>query len=411
MVAIKIPSPVRLVTDRLKSLPVDVSYKNMISIVALFLLNRASLSDCVRTVGFSASVSSLANGVKKFPPGRLLRRTTKKILKRILETGDYSRFVFVLDDTANPKYGGNIYAVSYWGGAKNIYFGQRILCLAIVDLKTKKSYPIDYVITDKSEDMTMLDHSEALIRNALEQGFPNLTVVTDSWFSSVDLISKLLRLGCQYVGEIKKNRRVKRSPNPHCRWKNITSVFAKQKRKRIVTQWDRECIRTRKRKGKVIAKCLLRLRNCKNTFNVIAVYNRRNSKGAFAYYLATDISISRARIWLLSRARWSIECIFRTCKQNLSFGKLSCKSKNASNLAVEMPFYLYASIALEPSDFGGSEDDSIDLILSKIRDACTEDTLTLAIGGQKVAQLKSLRVRLDRTRSSRKPVVSIAASC
>ena len=117
---------------------------------------------------------------------------------------------------------------------------------------------------------------------------------------------------------------------------------------------------------------MLQLKKSNRVFKVISFYNNRRNKRGFAYYLSTDLSISGARMWMLSRARWSIECIFRTCKQNLSFGSLSCKSKNASNLAVEMPFYLYTSIALNPEDFGGKKGEPIDVILSRIRSKCNE---------------------------------------
>jgi IS4 transposase len=56
--------------------------------------------------------------------------------------------------------------------------------------------------------------------------------------------------------------------------------------------------------------------------NALAVYNRRNGKNAFAYYVSTDLKMIGARIWEITRARWKIEWMFPDLKQNLSFGSL-----------------------------------------------------------------------------------------
>lgn len=202
---------------------------------------------------------------------------------------------------------------------------------------------------------------------------------------------------------------MKSNPGPKLPWKSLIDCFKPARRERVLTPWDNKKIRSRKKVRKTIATLYLQLRDCKRIFKSIAVYNRRNGAKAFAYYISTDRSLSGAKIWELSRARWAIECIFRTCKQNLSFGKLSCKGDKAANLAVELPLYLYASIVDNPEAFGGSSEDSVDIILSRIREACIEDTIALAIGGQKVTPLESLRIRRDARRASRKPVVTIAA--
>lgn len=409
MVAIKIPEAVKLVTDRIKNSDLGVSYWTLTSIVAFYLLGCRSLSDCVRSCAFSPSVSTLSNGMRSIPPGRLLRRVRKKLLRKLNSASDNSRFIYVLDDTANPKYGRLMHAVSMWGNGKSVYKGQRVLVLAVVDLKTKNAWPISFMITDKKESKSMLDHAADLVEQALGEGFPQLTVVSDSWFSSVKFMEAVGTLGCEYVGEIKCNRKAKSNPGPHVAWASLLEVFRGVKRQRISTPWDNKNIRMRRKVRKTASTLLLQIKGRRSLLKATAVYNRWNDRKPFAYYISTDRSLSGAKIWELSRARWSIECIFRTCKQNLSFGKLSCKGERAANLAVELPLYLYASIVQEPQLFGGTSEDSVDMILSKIRATSVEDTISLAIGGQKRSSLESLRVRRDANRASRKPLVTVAA--
>lgn len=191
MVSTKIPQAVKLVTDRIKNSDLGVTYKTLTAIVAFYLLGCSSLSDCVRSLAFSPSVSTLSTGMRSIPAGRLLRRIRKSLSKKLRIVDDNSRFIFVLDDTANPKYGKFLHAVSNWGHGKGLYTGQRVLVLAVVDLKTKKAWPISYMITDKAETKSMLDHAVDLVAQAIQDGLPKLTVVTDSWFSSVSMIEEL----------------------------------------------------------------------------------------------------------------------------------------------------------------------------------------------------------------------------
>ena len=160
----------------------------------------------------------------------------------------------------------------------------------------------------------------------------------------VDFMQRICARGMPYFGEIKSNRRVKANPSPLTPWTSLREAFHSLSRQRVVSDWDGRAIREGKKKGKVLTRRVLQIKNRTTPVCVVAVYNRRNSKSPFAYYLSTDRTSTGARCWRLSRARWSIECVFRTCKQNLRFGKLPCASKEAAYLAVELPLYIYVMV-------------------------------------------------------------------
>jgi hypothetical protein len=325
---------------------------------------------------------------------------------------DPDNFVFVVDDTDNPKSGKFIFQNGRWGSSKGTYAGQKIMLLAIVDLRSHVAIPIAYEILPKRRskaDPSAIDYVPQLVKSALDEGCPPLTVVADSWFDSVKLMDDLQLLGCPVVWEIKSNRKVKTNPGANVASKTLAEAFENKPRARTITSWDCNKIQRRKKVGKVIAEAHIQINKRPTPIKCIAVYNRRNSVSAFAYYASTDRSLSRARIWMLSRARWAIECIFRTVKQWLSFGRLSCKGENAAHLAVAMPFYIYALLRLEPPTFWGLEEvESPDRMLGKIQEKSFEKALDIMLSNPSHPRVQVLRQRRSVKNVNRKPVTGPA---
>ena len=206
------------------------------------------------------------------------------------------------------------------------------------------------------------------------------------------------------MGEIKSNRKVKTNPGVNMKFKNLYDTFLNLKRTRTITPWDCEKIRQRKKVGKCVSERVLWINKRKKPVKCIAVYNRRNSHKAFAYYVSTELLISGARMWMLSRARWAIECVFRTVKQCLSFGRLSCQGENASHLAVSMPLYLYGLLRLEKPEFWGlCKLESPDKMLAKIKHQGMEQSLNIIAGNPKHERLKIWCQRKTLVNTSKKP--------
>jgi len=402
MVVASVPKDVRLVTDRIKSLyDKRLSYRFYCFMISYFLLSQRSVSKFSLSASYSVSPSWFGRQIKRCPPNRLLRRIRKSLLKKIKETDDAARFVFAIDDTANPKYGKNMTGVALWGSSGGVYKGQKIFAVVVVDLKTKKAYPVAYRIQEKESDETGIDIAANLISDLVGSGFPPLVVVADSWFCSTKLMSSLTDLGCEFVCQTKSNRKVKANPSPNVLWTTLIEVFKGSQRQRVCTDWDNPKILSRKRKRKIISERVLKIRCYKSPVKIIAAYNRRGAKKPFAYYISTSRTRSGAMIWLLARARWKIECVFRTCKQNFSFGKLSCSGREASHLAVEMPFFLYCLLSLEPEKFCFTDSESVDAMARKIRQRITDQTIELLIERPDSAAVIELRQKrsLERSRS------------
>lgn len=407
MISTFVPPAARFITDKIKDLYKDTSYKQLTSIVCIFLFGKHSVSGAVRDMPCLPSVSTICRGIKGFNSSRLMRRMRRSILRRYQGKLNSQDWAFVIDDTSNPKCGANIFRIGYWGSSSGVFRGQKVLLVALVNLKTHVAIPLEYAILPKRQSKmapTALSHAVRLMKVILAAGFPPLPTVFDTWFSSVGFIESLEHLGLTCVTQLRANRKVKVNPGPHVRWTSLPEAFLGVARKRTVTTWDTPAIRKRSRKGKCIAKRFMMIRGRSRPLNVVAVYNRRKGASLYGYFASTDSCMSRARIWLLSRARWAIECIFKTCKQFLSFGRLSCQGKEAANLAVSMPFYLLTSLAIEdPRKFGLNRREEISMMLAKIRDGALHATITSLLYRPNQSNLEKLRNRRKAETAHRKP--------
>ena len=371
-------------------------------IICYFLFGSDSLSAACRALPFIPSVSSLSRSVEKIPSNRLMRRLQKSILrKKNINPNDW---IYVLDDTSNPKHA-HLFRAGWWGSSGGVYFGQKIMVLILVNIKTHQAIPLDYHIVpkkkhDKSPKVNY--YAQYLLRKALNCGFPKLDVVADSWFDGRAFMQTIERMGLNLIFQVRNNRKIKKNPGKYVRWESIKDAFKSIKKNRVKTDWDSKKVKRGFKRGKSISQAHVQIRNRGKSLKMIAVYDRKNSVNAFGFYASTDQSMSGSRIWMLSRARWSIEVIFRSLKQHLSFGKLSCRPKEATHLSVAMPFYLLYILSEKCPD-------SLEIprYLGQIRENCFNETIDILTKNPQHPMVSKLRGRRRVDRAHRKPCDSV----
>ncbi len=311
-----------------------------------------------------------------------------------MATCGHADFCFAVDDTANPKYGSGVFGSAPFGSSSGTYFGQKILVLVVVDLRTRQAYPISYVFLSGQKDP---DHIPAparaveLIANAIVDGFPPFPVTSDCWFGSKEFIEAVHGLGCDFAGELKSNRNASTNFGKGSVFQNIVQWFSNLKRHRLPQSRYQK---RKEKRGKVYSEKLLHITDLNQQLKIIAVYNRINGVKPFAIYATTDISMTGAKLWKLSRARWSIECLFRNLKQSLGFGGLTAGGEGGAHLAVCLPLILATSIGLDASeiwDSTGSE--TLGTIVKKQREASFSKAIDLAINNHKSPRLTKLQAR------------------
>lgn len=420
MLSCIVPRGVRKVCDRFKSLfPATgalASYANQCALFCFFLLGSTSLCALARSCPWTHSVSDLSRAVAEFPGDRFMRRLRASILRRYKGQVDPADFCFAVDDTANPKYGRGIYRCAHWYDSKKPVFGQKVLVLALVDVKRGFALPLAFAFAIKKTEpdyKSMPNLALDLLDDVLAAGFPALDVTCDSWFDSTDFLLGIRSRGLTFAGEIKSNRLVKAGASPKVPWRKMPDFFAGRPRREVRAKLAHPSQRRRRgrKKMRFFVEETVMIKRFPAPVKVIAVYNRRHDKKAFAYHLATDRLMSGARLWLLGRARWSIEVLFRDLKQNLSFGRLPCTRKAGSDLAVAIPFAILVTLRLEPELWGFSPDDvrTIGAKVAEIRERALAQSLDVVLGRPESKVAQSLKTRRATERLKRKPRVTPAA--
>jgi hypothetical protein len=340
--------------------------------------------------------------LEKLPANRFLRRLQRSILSHYRGRLDVANFIYAVDDTDNPKYA-NLSSVSHWSGSKGKYFGQKILVLALVDERQKFALPLAFKYCQpKKVDGQVKAPKLAieLMKEILAAGFPCLPLATDSWFDSKEFAADCEEMGIRLVWELKSNRKARANPSPHVSNTDLQSLFRDMKRKILRSE--------KKSKRKWYAQLRILISGRRSYLNSIAVYNRRNGREAFAFYATTDLQMSGARIWRVSRARWAIECLFRDLKQNLNFGRFQSGKQNAVDLAVIMPFLIVTMLRLSPKSLSLPPDQTIGCMLHVLRNRALDRSLDLILSNPTNPRLANLRFR--RAQHGRKPRVSRCGS-
>jgi hypothetical protein len=227
------------------------------------------------------------------------------ILRHYRQSINLADFVWVIDDTDNPKYGKYVFRSGVWHGSSGPWTGQKIVVLALVDKKRGIAIPVTYRIAAKKGDPGYkkgIETAVEMIDEVIKAGFPKIAVTADSWFDAVELRQQMDQRDIEYCGEIKSNRNVRTNPGRFTPWRSLQDIFKNRSRKKVRTIFDSAKVKRRKKSPKSAAQLQLYLKNYKKALNVIAVYNRRNGKHPFGYYGSSNLSRSRAEIWEISRA-------------------------------------------------------------------------------------------------------------
>lgn len=395
MLALFLPSPIRKIYFLFRDVfgALGFSYDESCAILLYFLLGAEGLCDFVRKCPWSPSVSTLSRATKKFEPNRFMRRNQKRVLKKLAERG-HGDFCFAVDDTANPKYGPAVFGSAPFHSSSGPYFGQKILVLVIVDLKARQALPISYAfLTAKKDPDHVPGHYRALdlIEAAIHDGFPPLAVAADSWFDSKEFIQAIKDLGCVFAGELKSNRLARINSNPGSPRQKLKAWFENLSRVRL----SQSRFQKRKEKrGKAFSLQTLFLKDLNLPLRAIAVYNRINGTQPFAFYATTDLSMTGARLWKYSRARWAIEVLFRDLKQSLAFGELTAGGEGGAHMAVCIPLILLTSIRLDSKDVWESNGkESLGTTVKRHRELALSNTIDAIVHNPNAPRVQRLRAR------------------
>jgi hypothetical protein len=118
--------------------------------------------------------------------------------------------VLVFDDTTLDKpYASQMALVTrHWSGKhKRVVQGINLISLVWTDGSCR--LPCDFRLYHKRQDgLSKIDHFQQMVKQAHQRGFKPELVVFDSWYSSLDNLKLLRRLGWPWLTQLKRNRQV-----------------------------------------------------------------------------------------------------------------------------------------------------------------------------------------------------------
>ena len=355
MVLSRIPPLARLIAGRYQDIFRDtgISYSMLCLLIAMTLCGIPSLSRFVRFVCFSPSVSSMSRAIGKFDDitmNRAMRRLAWSVLKQVRASPE--DWIWVVDTTSNLKRTNGMLGEGHWANSKNeVFWGQNLMVLCAVNTKTGNSIPIMWKPclkdSERPKGTTNHDLVPELLTAMLDEGWPKLKLVMDSWFDSAALFDRLNKLGITFVIQLKSSRKPKTNPSPRSPKRLLIDIFNSLKRTA-----DRATTRENKPREKIGSLGIRYVtgtniwvsgsgKNAKQIqLRVAAVYNHIKERKAFGYYATNDLSASFTWCWKMSRYRWNIEVSFRDLRQGLNWGELASKTPNGANFALTVPILI-----------------------------------------------------------------------
>jgi hypothetical protein len=401
MINLHCPSYICKFADLTKDLVNDLVgcsyYLSLKMLFEFFVGEYESVSELIRLNAWTLSESQFLNLILGFDGNRFLKRMRASILRRYKGQLNFEDFVLALDDTDNPKYSKYLFGVQSWRCSKGSYYGQKILVIALVDVKKKFAIPLDFRVCcpkkdqGKDDKKSGIDLAFELAVNA-SKDFGFLPVVADSWFDSSDLAVKIRHSGMTYVWEIKSNRKAKKGPGRHKSWKSLSYLFSGIERQQVNSE-----------KNKWISERLIVLKSKRTQIKSVAAFNRKNGKDAFAYYASTDRCMPGAKVWEIFRGRWNIECLFHDLKSHLNFGRLSVSDDKANELAFVIPFVIITYCRLNPGAFGLQQNMTVKGMIKTLK---TEQEF-LTLDRMKNAKFHTLleKIKIRKHNINKKPVI------
>lgn len=370
----RVPLAARNITDNFKDLLAGPEVKGLQMALSQHIMGYSSGTELIRNATWTYSPSHFFALTKNLDAQLLMKRNRLGILKWLeSQQNTANRFIYVVDDTDNPKYSTNE-SIGKFKSSKGFYNGQCVAVLVLVDLEAQSAIPLAYGLKLKEGHPNYIKGTlfpEIAMQTILEEGFPKLPLVCDAWFDSKDIAESLSQLGIPYVWELKGSRSIKNITDNSTHFENIGDVFYGREKKETSNQFKEESL--------YVSEIEAYIREYDKALAVIGMYNHSANKSAFAFYASSDVSLSGAKIWELSRARWAIESMFRDLKYHLGFGDWCVSNLSDCNLSICVPLIIASFIRIFPKKINLEKGTSITGGIAVIRQQ------------EKIAFLKSLR--------------------
>jgi len=184
----------------------------------------------------------------------------------------------------------------------------------------------------KELNLDKITNGVAMIKRALKHGFVPDYVLTDSWFSSAYFIKMIRRLKngiIHFLGMVRLDKRLYDYQGQRLNAKELkTQLKSRMKRARNFNVYYIEIIVGYDEIG-----------------NVKLFFTRFSKRSKWRLLLSTDLKLSFQQAMKIYNIRWSIEVMFKECKQLLNLGKCQSNDFDAQIADATISLILYIMLS------------------------------------------------------------------
>ncbi len=275
----------------------------------------------------------------------MLNRKARRALKALQRNGKKAPVYLIIDDSLVEKTGKKIEGVAKHRSHKE----KKRLVLGHVWVTAQLviagySYPLDWAVYRRQHEceqngaafVSKPDLAYGMIEHYQPLPETQTYVMSDSWYSSKDLLKLCRQRGFHFIGAVKSNRKLK---------------FGQHDLQ--VKQWQAhlpksafERVKLNDKRYKVwAARGYL---SCGQEVKMLA--NRRVGVKKWHYLISTDLSLSTKTIIAYYLVRWEVENFYRAAKQILGWGDYQMRALNAIENHVVLMMVTHAYLEIQRRD-------------------------------------------------------------
>jgi hypothetical protein len=293
-------------------------------------------------------------------PWRSLLYNVAKAYKSMFknEVSDANKITaLIIDDTTDKRVGYKMENISYVFDhvLNKVVYGFKILTLSFFDGTTNQ--PLDFTVHTekkleakkrskqyhkdvdpkshggkrrKESETTKGEQALAMIKRAVKNGFAARYVLCDSWFTNEGLIKEIRKIagGAMHL--------IAGVPNGNRKYGCAGGLFSAKEIIALLKTKGKEhrCRKWNTRYFEAIV-------DYKEAGTVKLFMSRYPGQKNWRIFLSTDTTLTYAKMLEIYGIRWTIEVMFRECKQHLLLGKCQSQDFDAQIAGITITFILY----------------------------------------------------------------------
>jgi len=267
----------------------------------------------------------------------------------------------IIDDTADQREGYKMEKISYIFDhvIRKTVLGFKILALIYFD--GVASQPLDFTIHTekkltgkkqrsqykknadprsnggkrrKEAETTKIKQAIAMVKRAVKHGFTAQYILCDSWFTSEELIKSIrgIAKGAMHlIAGVPNGNRKYGYGGGLFNAKEIIALLKKEGKVHRCRKWNTRYM-------EVVV-------GYKGAGTVKLFMSRFPGQKEWRVFVTTDLSLTYVKMIEIYSIRWTIEVMFRECKQHLLLGKCQSQDFDAQIACVTITFMLYTFLA------------------------------------------------------------------